>query len=60
MDDNPPGRVASTPFDRDLANAIFLFCLVLGGGLLLITVLLGEIVGGVFDALNPRSSATGS
>jgi membrane-bound ClpP family serine protease len=39
-------------FDLDLANAIFLFCLVLGGGLLLITVLLGEVVGGLFDALN--------
>ena len=39
-------------FDLDLANAIFLFCLVLGGGLLLITVLLDDIVGGVLDALH--------
>lgn len=37
--------------DLDLANAIFLFCLVLGGGLLLITVLLDEIVGGLLDAV---------
>ena len=39
-------------FDLDLANAIFLFCLVLGGGLLLVTVLLDDIVGGVLDALH--------
>jgi membrane protein implicated in regulation of membrane protease activity len=37
--------------DLDLANAIFLFCLVLGGGLLLVTVLLDEIVGGLLDAV---------
>lgn len=39
-------------FELDLANAIFLFCLVLGGGLLLITVLLDELVGGLLDAFN--------
>lgn len=39
-------------FDLDLADAIFLFCLVLGGGLLLVTVLLDDIVGGVLDALH--------
>lgn len=39
-------------FDLDLANAIFLFCLVLGGGLLLVTVLLDDIVGGLLDALH--------
>lgn len=39
-------------FELDLANAIFLFCLVLGGGLLLVTVLLDDIVGGVLDALH--------
>jgi membrane-bound ClpP family serine protease len=52
VDDNPAGRGASMLFELDLANAIFLFCLVLGGGLLLITVLLDEVVGGLFDALN--------
>jgi membrane-bound ClpP family serine protease len=39
-------------FDLDLANAIFLFCLVLGGGLLLVSVLLGELVGGVLEAFD--------
>jgi membrane-bound ClpP family serine protease len=39
-------------FELDLANAIFLFCLVLGGGLLLVTVLLDDIVGGALDALH--------
>ena len=39
-------------FDLDLANAIFLFCLVLGGGLLLVTILLDDIVGGLLDALH--------
>jgi membrane protein implicated in regulation of membrane protease activity len=36
----------------DLANAIFLGCLAVGGILLLVTVLLGDIAGGVLDALN--------
>lgn len=36
----------------DLANAIFLFCPVVVGGLLLVTVLLDDIVGGVLDALH--------
>ena len=39
-------------FELDLADAVFLFCLALGGGLLLITVLLDDIVGGVLDALH--------
>ena len=39
-------------FELDVTNAIFLFCLVLGGGLLLLTILLDEIVGGLFDALH--------
>jgi membrane-bound ClpP family serine protease len=39
-------------FELDLANAIFLFCTVLGGGLLLVTVLLDDIVGGVLDAFH--------
>jgi membrane protein implicated in regulation of membrane protease activity len=33
----------------DLANAIFIFCVAVGGILLLITVLLDDILGGIFD-----------
>ncbi len=32
-----------------LANAIFVICLLVGGGLLLITVVIGDIVGGMLD-----------
>jgi membrane protein implicated in regulation of membrane protease activity len=39
-------------FELDVADAIFLFCLVVGGGLLLLTVVLDDIVGGLFDALH--------
>ncbi len=36
----------------DLANAIFIFCVGVGGVLLLITVLLDDILGGVLDFLH--------
>ena len=36
----------------DLANTIFLGCLAVGGILLLISVLLGDVLGGLFDWLN--------
>lgn len=39
-------------FTVDLANAIFVICLAVGGILLLITVLLDDIVGGVLDSLH--------
>jgi membrane protein implicated in regulation of membrane protease activity len=39
-------------FELDLANAIFVFCLAVGGGLLLLTVVLDDIIGGVFDAMH--------
>lgn len=52
VDDNPQEGGAYVLFELDLANGIFLFCLVLGGGLLLVTVLLDDIVGGLLDALN--------
>jgi len=39
-------------FEIDLANGIFLFSLLVGGGLLLLTVVLDDIIGGLFDALH--------
>jgi membrane-bound ClpP family serine protease len=39
-------------FQIDLANGIFVFCLAVGGGLLLLTVVLDDIIGGLFDALH--------
>jgi len=39
-------------FEFDLANAIFIFCLAVGGGLLLLTVVLDDVIGGMFDALH--------
>ena len=36
----------------DFTNGIFLFCLVVGGGLLLLTVVLDDVIGGVLDALH--------
>src|SRR2546423_15464606 len=36
----------------DIANGIFVFCLAVGGGLLLLTVVLDDIIGGMFDALH--------
>jgi membrane-bound ClpP family serine protease len=36
----------------NLTNTIFLFCIFVGGGLLLITILVDDILGGVFDALH--------
>lgn len=36
----------------DVANAIFLVCLVAGGALLLVTVLLDDILGGILDSLH--------
>lgn len=35
----------------DLANTIFIFCLAVGGILLLITILLEDLVGGLFDSI---------
>jgi membrane protein implicated in regulation of membrane protease activity len=39
-------------FQIDLANGIFVFCLAVGGGLLLLTVVLDDIIGGLFDAMH--------
>ena len=39
-------------FTIDLANTIFVICVAVGGVLLLITVLLDDILGGVLDALH--------
>jgi membrane protein implicated in regulation of membrane protease activity len=39
-------------FDIDIADGIFLFCLLVGGGLLLLTVVLDDVIGGLFDALH--------
>jgi membrane protein implicated in regulation of membrane protease activity len=39
-------------FEIDLANGIFLFCLAVGGGLLLLTIVMDEVISGLFDALN--------
>ena len=39
-------------FELDLANGIFLFCVVVGGGLLLLTVVLDDVIGGALDALH--------
>lgn len=39
-------------FDLDLANAVFAGCVLVGGGLLLVTVLLDDILGGVLDFLS--------
>jgi membrane protein implicated in regulation of membrane protease activity len=36
----------------DLANSIFVGCLIIGGGLLLLTVLVDDILGGILDALH--------
>src|SRR6185503_8091831 len=39
-------------FNIDIADGIFLFCLLVGGGLLLLTVVLDDVIGGMFDALH--------
>jgi len=39
-------------FTVDLANAIFVICVAVGGVLLLVTVLLDDLLGGVLDFLN--------
>src|SRR5438128_9338448 len=44
------GRRALIEFD--LADGIFIFCLLVGGGLLLLTVVLDDVIGGMFDALH--------
>ncbi len=35
-----------------VANSIFLICLIAGGGLLLVTVVVGDLLGGVLDAVH--------
>jgi hypothetical protein len=40
-----------TVFTIDVANTVFVVCLAVGGILLLITVLLGDILGGVLDGI---------
>ena len=35
-----------------VANSIFLICLIAGGGLLLVTVVVGDLLGGVLDAMH--------
>jgi membrane-bound ClpP family serine protease len=35
-----------------VANSIFLGCLLVGGGLLLVTVVVGDLVGGILDAVH--------
>ena len=39
-------------FDIPLADAIFVLCVLIGGALLLITVVLGDVVGGVMDVFH--------
>lgn len=39
-------------FTIDVANTIFVVCLVVGGILLLIAVLLGDVVGGILDGID--------
>jgi membrane protein implicated in regulation of membrane protease activity len=47
-----PARGTAFPvITVDLANTIFIFCLAVGGILLLITVLLEDLLGGLFDAI---------
>ncbi len=38
--------------DVPIDDLVFIVCTLVGGGLLLITVLLDDVVGGLFDALN--------
>jgi membrane protein implicated in regulation of membrane protease activity len=39
-------------FDTSVADLVFLVCAIVGGGLLLITVLLDDIIGGLFEFLD--------
>lgn len=36
----------------DIANSIFLLCLIVGGGLLLITIIVDDVLGGLLDAFD--------
>jgi membrane protein implicated in regulation of membrane protease activity len=36
----------------DFTNGVYLFCLAVGGGLLLLTVVLDDVIGGMLDALH--------
>ena len=49
-----PMRHGAVPsvFTIDVANSVFLVCLVVGGVLLLVTVLLDDILGGLLDAIH--------
>jgi membrane protein implicated in regulation of membrane protease activity len=42
----------SSVFDTSVADLVFLVCAIVGGGLLLITVLLDDIIGGLFEFLD--------
>jgi membrane protein implicated in regulation of membrane protease activity len=44
----------------DVSDSIFLFCLLIGGGLLLVSIVLGEILGGVTDAIGIDHDMGGS
>lgn len=44
----------------DVSDTIFLFCLLVGGGLLLISVVLGELLGGIGDAVGLDHDIGGS
>jgi membrane protein implicated in regulation of membrane protease activity len=44
----------------DVSDSIFLFCLLIGGGLLLVSIVLGEILGGVTDAVGIDHDMGGS
>lgn len=44
----------------DVSDTIFLFCLLVGGGLLLVSVVLGELLGGLGDAIGIDHDIGGS
>ena len=44
----------------DVSDTIFLFCLLVGGGLLLVSVVLGELLGGIGDAVGIDHDMGGS
>lgn len=46
------GRVSRTMITIPIEDWVFAVCLVVGGGLLLITVLVDDVLGGLLDALN--------
>jgi membrane protein implicated in regulation of membrane protease activity len=43
----------------NVANSIFLICLLVGGGMLLVSVVVGDLLGGVLDALHAGVDVAG-